>query len=80
VADLKGVSPPEKRKGRAQLTVRDPHVEKLLAGLQFDGQDIAQLRRIGKVLWRWRNEWSVQKHARQSAERRRLFASARVRP
>jgi hypothetical protein len=80
MGNLKGVSLPEKRKGRARLSVRDPNIEKLLVGLQIDLESIEKLRPICKTIWRWRNEWSVQKHARQSAERRRLFASDRVRP
>jgi len=34
MADRKGVSPPEERKGRARLSVRDPHIEKLWWGFK----------------------------------------------
>ncbi|MBA4160504.1 MAG: hypothetical protein C0515_00120 [Novosphingobium sp.] len=44
--------------------MRDPQIEKLLAGLNFDNEDIERLRRLGKVLWSQRNTWVVARAAR----------------
>lgn len=76
---LEGRRCPETRQARTILGVREPEHEKLLAGLQFDGQDIEQIRAICKTLWRWRNEWSVRKAAERSRENRGLFAADRGR-
>lgn len=72
---LEGVRSPEKRRDRATLGVRDPNIEKLVAGLDIDGVSIDQLRRIGKNLWRWRNDWSVRNASSRQRELRGLFAS-----
>lgn len=72
---LEGVRSPEKRRDRLTLSVRDPNIEKLVAGLDIDGISIDQLRRIGKNLWRWRNDWSVKVASRRRREVRGLFAS-----
>jgi len=72
---MEGVRAPEKRRDRLTLGVRDPNIEKLVAGLDIDGVSIDHLRRIGKNLWRWRNDWSVQNASRRHSEVRGLFAS-----
>lgn len=72
---LEGVRSPEKRRDRLTLGVRDPNIEKLVAGLVIDGVTVDQLRRIGKNLWRWRNEWSVRRASSRHREVRGLFAS-----
>lgn len=55
----RGTRPPEKREGRAQLTVRDPNIEKLLAGLALEGDDLERMRQFGKFWWRLRNEHDI---------------------
>lgn len=50
---------PERRKARAVLTVREPFIESLLAGLDFDDVDIEQLRAFGKQCWSSRNAWDL---------------------
>lgn len=73
MSKLVGASPvPERREGRVRLSVRDPQIEKLLAGLNFDNADIERLRRIGKVLWSQRNTWTIARAARG------LFAPQRM--
>lgn len=68
-----GNATPEKRKARAVLTVRDPSIESLLAGLDFDGVDIAALRAFSKQCWSSRNTWDVRRR------RSGLFGSVRLR-
>ena len=60
-AAMTGNAPPEKRKARPVLTGRDPSIEKLLAGLDFDGTDLHDLRQIGKRLWSERNQWDLRR-------------------
>ena len=57
----RGTTPPEKREGRARLSVRDPQIEKLLAGLALEGDDLEPIRQFGKALWRWRNEYDIRR-------------------
>lgn len=64
MAATERVRPLERREGRVRLSVRDPQIEKLLAGLNFDNEDIERLRRLGKVLWSQRNTWVVARAAR----------------
>lgn len=45
-----GERTPEMRQGRARLSVRDPDIEKALAGLNFDVFNIAETRRWGNSL------------------------------
>lgn len=59
-----GVRSPEKREGRALLTVRDPQVEKLLAGLNLDGPNMDRVRQFCKTWCRDRNSWSIAQHSR----------------
>jgi hypothetical protein len=40
----RGFAPPEKREGRARLSVRDPLVETVLAGLDLEGLDLDGVR------------------------------------
>lgn len=53
-----GNATPEKRKARV-LTVREPLIESLLAGLDFDGVNMDELRAFGKGCWSSRNRWDV---------------------
>lgn len=50
---------PEKRKARVRLTAREPFIESLLAGLDFDGTDIDELRAFSKRWWSSRNAWDL---------------------
>jgi hypothetical protein len=54
-----GNATPEKRKARVRLTAREPFIESLLAGLDFDGVDINELRAFGKRWWSARNGWDL---------------------
>lgn len=56
-----GEAPPDARKGRVRLTARDPFIENLLAGGDFDGVNLEAIRAFGKALWRSRNEWSIRR-------------------
>lgn len=55
-------SHPEKRKGRAVLTTRDPNnpIDRVLAGvtIKLDGPDIENARRFGNALLIARNVWA----------------------
>ena len=61
---MEGDRTPEMREGRVKLSLRDPQIEKLLAGLDFDRENIDQLRRFGKNMWSARNAWSIGRGAR----------------
>lgn len=68
-----GSVPPNERKARAgTLTVREPHVESLVAGLNLDGINLSDLRQFCKALTVERSRWDV--------ERRRigLFSGRRI--
>lgn len=54
-----GAAPPPKGKGRAVLSVRDPLVENLLAGINYDETNLDALRAFGKTLVRDRSRWHV---------------------
>ncbi len=66
-----GHATPEKRKARAILRLREPHVEKLLTGLNLT-EDMAEARRFCKSLTVERSRWDI--------ERRRvgLFSGRRL--
>ncbi len=68
----RGPRPPEKREGRAQLTVRDPNIERLLAGLALEGDDLERMRHFGKFWWRLRNEHDI------ARRRSGLFSTGRI--
>lgn len=68
----RGPRPPEKREGRARLSVRDPDIEKLLAGLALEGDDLEQIRQFCKFWWRLRNEHDI------SRRRGGLFSTGRI--
>ena len=72
LASGSGNATPEKRKARPRLTVREPFIESLLAGLDFDGVDMDHLRAFSKRCWSSRNTWAV-------SRRRGLFGSERLR-
>lgn len=57
-----GDAPPETRKGRVRLALRDPFIEQLLSGLD-DGVDIDGARAFGKRVWSERNRWSIKRRA-----------------
>lgn len=63
---------PEKRLGRARLSVRDPDIEKLVAGLHIDETNLDELRQVGKKLWNERCRFDLAK--RSSG----LFGSRRI--
>lgn len=54
----RGSPAPERREGRARLSVRDPQTEALLAGI-FEGVNLDELRAVAKSLWRDRNRFDV---------------------
>jgi hypothetical protein len=58
---LEGLRSPEMREGRVRLTVRDPQIEKLLAGLAIDPQHVGDARGFGNWLWRERNRFDVER-------------------
>ena len=68
-----GNATPEKQKARAVLSVREPSIESLLAGLDFDGVNIDDLRTFSKHWWSARNGWDV------SRRRSGLFGSRLLR-
>lgn len=53
-----GNATPEKREGRARLSVRDPLIENMLASISIEGFDIDETRRFGNALLRARNAWA----------------------
>jgi hypothetical protein len=57
----RGPAPPPKGKGRTVLSVRDPLVETLLAGLGVEAETIAELRHFSKSLVRDRNQWDIRR-------------------
>lgn len=61
---LVGDRPPQKQKGRAVLTVRDPLVESLLRGLEFEGLEVSEYRAFCKSLVRDRNAYDISKRRR----------------
>lgn len=54
-----GNATPEKRKGRAVLSVRDPLVESLLAGLGIEADKLGEIRAFCKVMVSRRNRWDI---------------------
>lgn len=66
----KGIATPESSKSRERLTVRDPRIESLLAGMQIDKEDIAETRSFGNALLRQRDAWAdVNRHGRRYLDR-----------
>ena len=61
MAVLEGVRSPEKRKGRAVLSVRDPLIESLVEGLGIEGATLAEIRAFCKVLVRARNAHDIKR-------------------
>ncbi len=55
-----GNATPEKREGRARLSVRDPLIENMLASISIEGFDIDETRHFGNALLRARNAWADQ--------------------
>lgn len=54
---LDGDHTPERREGRPRLTVNDPRVEALLAGITFEGANIGEARSFGNALQREADRW-----------------------
>ena len=52
---------PEMQRGRVRLTTRDPDIEKLLAGLALEGEELEQIRIFSKALWAARNRHDVRR-------------------
>ena len=63
---------PNSGKGRARLTLRDPLVESLLAGL--DDYDLNELRAFCKKIASARNKWDV------ARRRSGIFGTRQIRP
>lgn len=61
VAIRTGNATPEKRKGRAVLTLREPLVESLVVGLGLQGEELAEIRRFCKRWTSERNRWDVRR-------------------
>ncbi len=55
----RGLPTPEGQSGRVRLSVRDPLVESLLCGLDYEGQNLDELRAFCKAACRARNGWSI---------------------
>ena len=53
-----GNATPEKREGRVRLSVRDPLIENMLAGISIEDFDIEETRRFGNALLRARAAWA----------------------
>lgn len=74
----RGSPTPERHEGRARLSVRDPRIETLLAGISIEGFNVEQTRSWGNGLLRARDAWSDRnRHGRrysdrETAERNRL--------
>lgn len=68
-----GSPAPERREGRARLSVRDPQLEKLLSGLAIDDEELETARQFGKALWCARNSWSVAKAAERNSLGREVW-------
>ncbi len=51
---------PQKLRGRATLTVRNPLVDSALAAAHFDGETIQEAARWGNALLRARDAWADQ--------------------
>ena len=49
-AQERGLPTPERHRGRERLTVRSPEIERALAGINFDGFDVAETRQFGNRL------------------------------
>ena len=64
MVNLQGDRTPEMRKGRVVLTRRDPHILKLVAGLDIEGENIDDLLRFSKRWWAWRDEWDIARRPR----------------
>lgn len=56
-----GNATPEMRKARVRLTTREPFIESLLAGLDYDGVDIDELRAFSKHWWSARNQFDIRR-------------------
>lgn len=68
-----GDQTPERRKARAVLSVREPLIETLLAGLGVEGSDLDELRRFCKAWTSDRNRFDIKRR------RTGLFGSNRLR-
>jgi hypothetical protein len=56
-----GYATPEKREGRARLSVRGPQfLESMLAGISIEGFNVEETRRFGNALLRARDDWARQ--------------------
>lgn len=53
----RGSSSPERREGRARLSVRDPRTENCLAGLNLGGVNVEEVRTFGNRLQRDADAW-----------------------
>lgn len=56
-----GNATPEKRKARATLSVREPLIETLLAGLDIEGAELDDLRRFCKAWTGARNRFDIRR-------------------
>lgn len=56
---MEGASPAhERREGRNRLSVRDPRLESMLAGISLEGFNIEEARSWGNALLRARDSWA----------------------
>lgn len=73
-----GIRPPlEGRQPKREILTRRvrPH-EHLLSALPSN-LDLAVARQACKVIWDWRDDWSISKASRRNREMRGLFASVK---
>jgi hypothetical protein len=55
---LGGAPAPKRHEGRNRLTVRDPRLEVMLAGISIEGDTLEETRRWGNSLLRSRDVWA----------------------
>ena len=56
---LERAAAPERREGRARLSVRDSLVESLLSGLDYRVENLEEIRAFCKAICRERNRWDI---------------------
>lgn len=54
----RGTPAPERREGRARLSVRDPRLDSVLGSICIDGFNIDETRRWGNSLLHARDQWA----------------------